>query len=100
MAVQHNLHGGLLTRVREVNSFNSTEETDLFTYAVVKEHAGALTVADMKQFIDWMTNATPAALENKGKFKAKFLELKAVRLATYHVMHPSGKVLGGGKLPF
>ena len=90
--MQHNLHGGLLSHVREVNKFESTEDTDVFKYAVVKEHGGALTVTDMKQFIDWMLNATPAALENKGKFKAKFLELKALRLATYHVMHPDGNV--------
>ena len=70
--MQHNLHGGLLSRVREVNRFESTEETDVFKYAVVKEHAGALTVSDMHQFIEWMLNATPLALESKGKFNAKF----------------------------
>ena len=70
--MQHNLQGGLLARVREVNKYNSTEDTDLFKYAVVKEHAGALTVADMRQFIDWMINANPISLESKGKFKAKF----------------------------
>ena len=92
VSVQHNQHGGLLARVREVNKYNSTEDTDLFKYTVVKEHAGALTATDMQQFVDWMVNATPAALESKGKFKAKFLELKAMRLAWYHVMHPEGTV--------
>ena len=87
-----NDNGALLVKVRDVNGHDSTEQTDVFKYNLVKEYSGGLTVSDMKDFITWFIKAPRGVLESKARIQAKFTELKHFRMAYYHVMHPDGRV--------
>lgn len=92
VAVANNLHGALLTRVRELNGHDSTEGTDVFKFNLLKEYGSGLTIGDMKSFIDWILKAPPGILQSKGRIQAKLTDLKHYRMAYYHVMHPDGMV--------
>ena len=82
----------VLARVQLVNGVDSDEAMDVFRFNLLKDYGSGLTVGDMKDFLLWMTTTNPASLSRKDKIKAKLLELKHFRLATYHVLHPDGPV--------
>ena len=92
VAVQYNLEGPLVTRVRDINATNTESCGEMLTCELFNDYVPTLTVSDMKDFIHWLTTAPFNVVSKQNILARKLHDLRHKRLATYHVMHPDGIV--------
>ena len=92
VAVDNNLQGAMVARVQDINDSVPDPDIEIFKSNLVKDYAASLTVTDMKEFIHWLTTAPFQVVCSRERLTKKLNELRHFRLATYHVMHPEGRV--------
>ena len=88
VAVSNNQHGALLARVADINSLPGGNNAEIFKLHLIKEYGTGLNVADMRDFISWLTEQTLQVVSNRERITNKLKSLKHYRLAAYHVLNP------------
>ena len=88
VAVSNNQQGALLARVSDINSLPGGNNAEIFKLHLVKEYGTGLNVADMRDFITWLTEQPLQVVSNRDRIQNKLKDLKHYRLAAYHVLKP------------